>query len=375
MKYIQRLEKRNEFYLPLIDKYENGIVNCSCKIPLSFYSKYKRLFEESKSYISLFKLMDIDKYYQKNSFQSDEYYTKAGDNLSEYYSIDEELYWIDTEWNKIDFEIVVVESLFSIVIRILKLAKDIYPHNKEIYDKSLVKYKEAFVELKRIGSITYNKDTVKYKRVYLPDSWFILPNKTLYNTGNGHKGTSLVYDFENVVVKHFVKGKNLNGLSSSYYDLAKKIKKDGFTESQFRNYLNLCYSPVYTDLSHEIPTSHEKNTLDHIVGVVMAKSYFYHFFENMQNNCLDPVKELDKIKRMTNNDLVDILVRCCGFHKVESKVNKTITTSDVNYEKEFLEYIDKGWNIKFIPPIVVRKDLGIVSLLDVESSLVKRYIK
>ena len=78
---------------------------------------------------------------------------------------------------------------------------------------------------------------------------------------------------------------------------------------------------------------------------------------------------------MTNNDLVDILVRCCGFHKVESKVNKTITTSDVNYEKEFLEYIDKGWNIKFIPPIIIRKDLGIVSVLDVESPLVKRYLK
>lgn len=48
----------------------------------------------------------------------------------------------------------------------------------------------------------------------------------------------------------------------------------------------------------------------------------------------------------------DFLVRCCGFHKISSVLDKTITTSCINYEEEFKEYIEKGWHIDFIKPIV-----------------------
>ena len=35
---------------------------------------------------------------------------------------------------------------------------------------------------------------------------------------------------------------------------------------------------------------------------------------------------------------------------------KTITTSCINYEVKFEEYIKKGWNIVFIPPIIIDED-------------------
>ena len=44
----------------------------------------------------------------------------------------------------------------------------------------------------------------------------------------------------------------------------------------------------------------------------------------MQNYCLSPKEEFEKLKKLTNNELTDILVRCCGFHKVESQLKKQL---------------------------------------------------
>lgn len=107
----------------------------------------------------------------------------------------------------------------------------------------------------------------------------------------------------------------------------------------------------------------------------MARAYFYKFFEDMQKYCINFNEELNKLIEITSDDLVNILVRCCGFHKIESMLSKTITTSDINYNDTFKEYIEKGWNIKFIPPIVIQRDIGRIKELNMESPFVKKYIK
>ena len=121
----------------------------------------------------------------------------------------------------------------------------------------------------------YIQKLEKRDEYYLPDSWFILPNKTLYNAGNGHDGTSLVDDFDNVVTNYLISGKSLNGLSKRYYDVARCIKKNGFFDDIVSGYLDLGYLPISMD------EDYEKNMIDYIVGVLMAKSYFYYFFENV----------------------------------------------------------------------------------------------
>ena len=375
IKYIPQLETRNEYYLTLIDVFERGKTDCKFKIPLSFFIKNKDLFEEIKSYINLFKKIDIMSYFNKNSFQSYESYRIACDNLQEYNLINEELYWVIQEYDRIDFEASDLENIISMVLRILRLLEEVYPHNKDIYIKSIDKFKIALEELNKLGSIVYDKEAVKYKKVFLPDSWFILPNQVLYNTGNGHKGSNLTYDFYNTIDSSIKHSKNLDGMFTYFLNLAKKIKEDGFTSGHFKSYINLIYFPVYTDTTHEIPTCHEKYTLDHLVGIVMAHAYFYKFFADMQKYCVDPKSEFNKLKEMTNNEVTDIFVRCCGFHKVESQLKKTITTSDVNYKDLFKEYIDNGWNVVFIPPIIIKRDLGIISELDMESPFVKKYMK
>lgn len=380
IKYIKQLENRNEYYLPLIDTGENGKVNCEFKIPLSFYIENKDLFEESKNYINLFKKIDIEKYCRENSFQSHKHYIETCSNILEYESIKGALLLDLKGYEKIDFEPMSVKYLISIILRILSLLIDVYPHNKDIYIKSHNKFKYAYDKLKKIDSIIYNKNAMKYKKVFLPDSWFILPNQILYNAGDGHKGSDLTYAFYHID-NSFECSKKIKGLSKYHYDLAKEIKKNGFTEVDFNKYINYNYCAIYSDTiyngtTHEYgATCQEKYTLNHIVGIVMAHAYFYKFFEDMQNYCLSPKEEFEKLKKLTNNELTDIFVRCCGFHKVESQLKKTITTSDVNYKYTFKEYIDNGWNIVFIPPIIIKMDLGIISELDMESPFVKKIYK
>lgn len=92
-------------------------------------------------------------------------------------------------------------------------------------------------------------------------------------------------------------------------------------------------------------------------------------------NTNNPREGLNKLINMTNDYIRGILVRCCGFHKVESSVNKTITTSTLRYEEDFSEYMKKGWSISFIPPIIIQRDLGEISVLNTDSYFVKKYIK
>lgn len=375
IKYNEKLENRQELYLPLIDKFEKGKVYCEYKLPLSFYIKNKYIFEESKNYINILKKVDINKYFDLNKFQSYESYRKACSIYEEYDSIIEALEENAEYYDKIDFEAKEVEWRILSVLRVLELLLEIYPHNKDIYEKSIKKFQNTYNEIKNMNQIVYDKNTVKYKKEYLLDAWFILPNQTLYNTGYGHKGTTLAYDFYHNINAYFNYEKSLIGASKYYFNLVNELKEKGFDACHFKKYVNHIYQPEYTDTSHEFPTCNEPNNLNFIIGVVTSKAYFYNFFENIQKYCSNPKEELEILKKLTNKSITDIFVRCCGFHKVESQLEKTITTSDVNYKESFKEYIEKGWNIVFIPPIIIQRDLGKISELDMESSFVKKYVK
>lgn len=90
-----------------------------------------------------------------------------------------------------------------------------------------------------------------------------------------------------------------------------------------------------------------------VEGVYMAHGLVIKFFSDLYEN----VKDYDEcINYLSNFDMDDILVKCCGFNKVVRQMKngecyKVIITSNLNCEEEFKEYIDHGWKIIFIPPI------------------------
>lgn len=373
IKYNELIEDRKNYSLQLIDFLDTGIIECDVKLPLSFYEKYSNIFKYSLDYIKVFKNIDIWDYFNKNAYLGDESYQKASEILDMHYSIEEQLEESLYFYNMINVEDSDIKYFIFNLIKVLELLIEIYPHNKEIYIKALNECKEACNFIKKISSIKYDKEKTKYKKVYLPDSWFILPDGNLYNTGNGHKGTSLIYDLDRV--KNYISNNiSLNGITNKFDEIKKETAKNGFTYSQFKEYLNYRYNTIYPDKEHEFPTSHNKQILNHILNVIDAKTYFYYFFENLEKYTLNSKEEFEKIMKFTKNDIVDIFVRCCGFHKVESILDKTITTSCITYKEELAEYIKRGWKIYFIPPIIIQKDIGQISELNIESLFVKRYI-
>lgn len=373
IKYQEQLENRKDYYMPLIDFFENGKKQCNCQLPISFFVKHENLLTKSKAYIEVFKQIDMEKYYKENVFQNDEKYDKYYDILSEYYSINEGLDYTVESYKKIEIDINEVKYYIYTLGRILNLLKDIYPNNKDIYNSKLIECKSAYEDIKKYSTIEYDMKSIKHKKVYLPDAWFILPDGTLYNTGNSHKGTSLIYDLDNVE-NAIKKSNSLKGTSKYYIQAAKRIKNEGFNEWDFKQYINLIYYPYYSDKTHEKPTCHEPNTLNYINGVVRAKIYFYNFFENFQKY-ISNESEFDNLMDLTKSDIADIFVRCCGFYKIESMAKRTITTSDLNYKNSLNKYIEKGWKVDFIPPIIIQREEGKISKLDMKNAFVKKYIE
>lgn len=279
--------------------------------------------------------------------------------MEEYNDIEEEMYWTLEEYKKIDVQSRDIEFYVDLVERLSFLFIDLFLKNKECYEKLNIVLKQAKNDLKEISTITYSLS--KVDNIYLPDAWYITPNGYLYNPGkDGHAGSDLTFTYQEL--KHSIinnKGfsNNKNKTSIEFKKMADDIlMKEYISAGQFKFFINYISQPAYLDAVNGIPITREKHIINIVVGIIMAHAYFYEFFDNFFNYVKNPQIELDKIVELTNDEISDILVRCCGFHKVESMVENTITTSCINYEEEFRHYIEKGWTIQFIPPIIINKE-------------------
>lgn len=158
--------------------------------------------------------------------------------------------------------------------------------------------------------------------------------------------------------------------------MSNTIKENGYISAgQFKEYLNYVSQPAYLETVNGIPVTREKHIVELIVGIINAKACFYRFFEDLYMYTENPQNEIQKIIDWTNDDIRDVLVRCCGFHKIESTQEKTITTSCINYEQQLGEYIKNGWNVVFLPPFIIDKDNHCVKQYPEEFLVIKRLLK
>lgn len=356
IKYFQELEDRQNYYLPLINTKDRGVLSVSnFTIPHSFFAKYQDLFTNSHSFIHMYKNFDINKYFIENIGIGN--YDEICDISNEYEKIAEELDWVIDDYNKINVKLSDIEWYFKFIERILYLFSQIYKERKEYYENLRKKYLKALKEFEKFTTIKYNP--IREDNIYLTDAWFITQNKYLYNTGgkDGHRGTNLIYSYQKI--KEYIL--NNRKIDNNHFELAKDIKsKKYITSNQFKIYLNYLSQPNYLTKIEGSPVTYENHIVNTVLGIVNARACFYEFFKKLQEQCTNPVVELNKIIELTNDDIGDVLVRCCGFHKIESQLYKTITTSCINYEYEFSEYIKKGWKIHFVPPIIINHQKKIV---------------
>lgn len=374
IKYFKELENREDYYLALVNVEDNGKKEVfDYKIPLSFFEKYSEIFKYGDFLVNIFHKFNIDEWFSKNIYID---YENTCDASSEFESIKEEIYWILEDYKKININSRDIENYLYLLKRISLLFTDLLPHNNEFYLMFNEKIKSAISDLNSFKRIEYESD--KADNIYQPDAWYITPNGFLYNAGKyGHKSRDLIFNYKRIISN--ICSNNCfenHGISNEYFKKANDMKNNGYiTAGQFQTFLNYISQPSYLEKVDGKFVTRDRNINQIVIGIVNAQGCLYKFFEDLCIYTDDPIIEIKKLIEMTNNDIGDILVRCCGFHKVESSQTKTITTSLINYESEFSDYINNGWTIKFISPIIINKDKKYIEEYDSDFLIIRQLLK
>ncbi len=329
--------------------------------------------------------MDNGEFFQHR----DEYYFESHHNLSEKIDL--------TSWN--------LQCLLREISYSINYLVDFYPNYKEflLSTQKEIKMLSNEIEIKSMVKIPPKNDGII---VNWPNSWYITPNGYLYNTGFGHKRGNLVYslyyDIYNFL-KHNERVPNIN-----YYRHINNILKRGYiTEGEFQDYSHLIYklpTIITPEVEHEMERyknmcrirkesekkykkmisssefkwpeterSYQKNLITLIIGHLAAETSLYSSFVRMNKSCYKN-EILTQIRHLTMNDISDVLVRFSGFHKIESIVDNTITTSSLNGITEFSEYLKRGWNLHIIPRIVYDEVEDKLSEMDFNSYFVSKHL-
>lgn len=374
IKYFKELENRKAYYLALVNVEDNGSKEVyDYRIPISFFEKHSEIFKQGDLLVNIFNRFNIDEWFSRNIYNN---YENACSASSEFESIKEEIYWILDNYKKININSKDIENYLYLLKRISILYTDLLPHNNEFYLMFNKKIKSALLDLNSIKTIEYESD--KVENIYQPDAWYITPNGFLYNAGKyGHKSRDLAFNYKRIISSICSNSYFENHeISNEYFKIASDMKNRGYiTAGQFQLFLNYISQPSYLEKVDGIPVTRDRNINQLVIGIVNAQGCLYKFFEDLCIYTDDPIIEIRKLIEMTNNDIGDILVRCCGFHKVESTQTKTITTSLINYESEFSDYINNGWTIRFIPPIIINKDKKNIEEYDSDFLIIRQLLK
>lgn len=249
------------------------------------------------------------------------------------------------------------QSIINYLVSVKKMAKF---QNK--FDKETEKLYEDALDYLKNYKIKIFSSTDKSIKMELPNAWYITPYNHLYNTmgPGGHKEVNLIYPFYYSIVRDDKIKDPLDYLK----EIRKTMEEGWIDMNAFHSYTNLIYSfsTIYPEQYYELDDLEKStyNFLDKrtynprivqlIIGIKSAHAGLFSFFWDLKKNSSNYYDDLEILKQLS---LEDILVRCCGFHKISSVCEKTITTSCINYDEQFREYIDKGWKIDFVKPIIL----------------------
>jgi len=223
------------------------------------------------------------------------------------------------------------------------------------------------------------KDNEVASDYYFPKGFFITPNGYLYNTSksNGHRYNGFVDEF--IFLTDFLKkNKSLPDLSADieYF----KNKLDMIKDLKYVDYKSAI---SWMDRIYELPSNisldigdTKKITNNQMIIAQLYKGYcdayieFYKFFlENFNENIYKRYESIDNILGSVNpyDKMVEILVRCIGFHKIElHNNNRNITTSSLHPVSDFYDYLMNDYNVWVVPKIV---DNGVFQEINLNYSI------
>lgn len=117
--------------------------------------------------------------------------------------------------------------------------------------------------------------------------------------------------------------------------------------------------------------TYQPNIIRLVVGYLAAKGYLYKSFCRL-NNSNKKQEIFANLYKISWQDYNDLFIKFCGFHKIET-CEKKITTSSLYGVDLFKEYLDRGYDLYIIPPIVYDAYLDDLQELDFSSCYVNKH--
>lgn len=401
-KYFKELENPNDFKVYLTKGLlveERKLYSEKAWLSNDFLKQYKEIFKRI-NIIDMFiegtkyELFDKHPSLAINDLVYDECY-----NMHQFFSLKEEEYPYINIKGKLDLTFYQITSFLRIHLDFCDYLIDIYPQYKEFFLSTLTMINNTLKQLNEKSTMELPPLSNKVEYTY-PNAWYITPTGYLYNTGGeyGHKQGNLINSF----LRYYESIKN-DGYAlenaNLYNDIKKILKKEYVPWGYYKNYSNTKHriTPIITPeveldnkrekyiingrnkekISHD-PFSrperiYQKNVITLITGYLSAETALANSFARL-NHSKKKKEIIEKLTEITRKYLPDILVRYSGFNKIESVLDRTITTSSLKGIENFKEYLDKGWNLHIIPGIVYDKTKDELTEVDFNSCYIERHL-
>lgn len=367
MKYYTEIE--SNFFLPVnVERNINHGLDNS-KLPKWFYEKYQNLIDLIPKIKEMFAKFSLDKYYNtKNYIQYDKTYLQSLGQIykTKYLNIsgnlDEDLTLLEVKnsiqfWgNILDFMFIVDNTLFE----------------REYFIEIMQLYNSALIDIGEIDGSLAKK--------YLPDKWLLTSKGYLYNMQSTVHEAGFYDNYYSEKVKWFLtktepyirKNNSTPGKTNPCPELndTSIILKYGYmrwnTLDLLLHYIN------YYHFNYRI---YDSKTIMVSIGMIELRQDLFDFFEKLELYTDSPKDSLKKIIEITNDNYLDVLIRCCGVSKITSSPHKTIVTSLLTAKADFREYLEKGYNVCYVPPIIINSETRMVEELNMDSCIINKYIK
>lgn len=220
----------------------------------------------------------------------------------------------------------------------------------------MIRFYEETITENKIKMYSYNlKKEIDF---VIPNSYYINPKGFLYNcmseNGDFHKETKLIYPYKDI--KNAFYGKKfqcidglhtivLENILQSVIDTYNRLVENKmFDNADVKCYFNMFFTNYNDPLLMKL-----------MLGIITSKIALLEKFIEIKNESKNTKQTMDFIVEKSNDDISDILVRLCGFHKIESQVDRTITTTSLNLDA-FRNYLDNDFKLSIIPPILLSGD-------------------
>lgn len=387
--YYEELENPNDFKL-YFAKEEPFSLHALEKpsLTVEFYQQFQDLFSKLR-YIHSLMLPNI------TTEQSNRFFREHGEFLIDPRD-DENYIFVQELLYKINLDIYDIHTILSFYLNYISFYQFVFPELKSFFSDVAQQINKALQAMKMKKDILIPNPKADGV-VTFPNAWFITPKGYLYNTGgaDGHKEGNLIYSYDDICASldperpvselvrlprrkdGFKEKRTLASPKVPHVDCAEQIQailKNGLVNiDDFSNYSNLAYRIDGLFTSNGVNNvSYQQNIRTLVVGYLSAKEALYQAYERLNGSTKirDMVK---KVGKLSHGIMTDMLVRFAGFSKVESTVERTITTSAIDGIERFRAYLDRGWNLVIIPGIVYDAYLDDVNLANFDSYYIQKY--